>query len=308
MITVWRGSANQWDCDEMGHMNVRVYVEKAIEGLGVLAAKAEMPFAFVANAPSTWIVEDQHIRYMREVLPGRPLTMESCVIEVTECHAIIYQQILHSNGDVAAAFRIRVRHANSKSGVAFPWSKRTRMILESLIGTPPTITAPKGVMSDGPLLPPEQVSFSKIKDINAPLIGLGMVLPEQCDVHGRMLPAMFLGKTSDAVPNLLYEWRNEVVSAAGEGVKMGAAVVEYRLVYRGWPKAGDTIAVYASLNWASEKAHSLVYWTLNPVTGQVWMTSQAVALTFDLVTRKALPTPEASLQALEELAPIGLTI
>ena len=259
MITVWRGSVNQWDCDEMGHMNVRVYVEKAIEVLGVLAAKAEMPFAFVANAPSTWIVEDQHIRYMREVLPVRPLTMESCVIEVTECHAIIYQQILHSNGDVAAAFRSKVRHANSKSGVAFPWPKRTRKILESLIGTLPTSTAPKGVMSDGPLLPPEQVSFSKKKDINAPLRGLGMVLLEQCDVHSRMSPAVFLGKISDAVPNLLFEWRNEVFNAAGEGVKMGAAVVEYRLVYLGWPEAGDTIAVYSSLNWVSAKAHSLVY-------------------------------------------------
>lgn len=34
MIPLWSGIPNTWDCDEMGHMNVRVYVEKAMEGLG----------------------------------------------------------------------------------------------------------------------------------------------------------------------------------------------------------------------------------------------------------------------------------
>ena len=38
MIPLWSGIANTWDCDEMGHMNVRVYVEKAMEGLGSLRA------------------------------------------------------------------------------------------------------------------------------------------------------------------------------------------------------------------------------------------------------------------------------
>ena len=46
MKTLWRGSCNQWDCDEMGHMNVRVYVEKQLEGLAVFAHALGMPHAF----------------------------------------------------------------------------------------------------------------------------------------------------------------------------------------------------------------------------------------------------------------------
>lgn len=308
MITVWRGSANQWDCDEMGHMNVRIYVEKAYQGLGVLAAKAEMPFAFVANAPSTWIVEDQHIRYIREVLPGRPLNMEACVIEVGESDAVIYQQLVHSDGQVAAALRTKVRHANSKTGDAFPWSKQTLKVLEGFVGTPPIETAPRGLDYNGPILSNDEANLDLVDTVKAPMIGLCVVLPNQCDVHGRMLPSIFLGNTSDAVPNLLFDWRKEVAKATSDHVRTGAAVVEYRLVYRGWPRAGETIAVYSSLGWAKEKAHSLIHWSLNPLTGQVWMTSQVVAVTFDLETRKALKTPDESIRALEKIAPRGLSI
>lgn len=308
MQTVWRGSANQWDCDEMGHMNVRVYVEKAYEGLGVLAAKAEMPYAFVANAPSTWIVEDQHIRFIREVLPGTPLTMDACVIELGECNALIYQQLVHGDGQVAAALRTRVRHANSKTGEAFPWSQRTLKVLKSLVEAPPAETEPRGIEPTLPTLTNEQVTYALVKETNAPLIGLCTVLPEQCDVHGRILPSTFVGNTSDAVPNLLYDWRKTVAKASGEGVRTGAAVVEYRLVYRGWPKAGETIAVHSSLGWVKEKAHSLVHWSLSPITGQVFMTSQVVAVTFDLDARKALRTPATSVKALEQIAPRGLSI
>ena len=308
MLTVWRGSANQWDCDEMGHMNVKIYVQKAYEGLGVLATTAEMPFAFVANAPSTWIVEEQHIRFMREVLPGRPLTMEACVIDLGESHAEIYQQLLHGDGQVAAALRTRVRHANSKTGEAFPWSKRTFKVLTSLIETPPEETAPRGIKTDSPVLPSEQVTYAMVKQSGAPMTGLCVVRPDQCDVHGRILPVTFVGNTSDAVPNVLYDWRKTVAETAGKEVRMGGAVVEYRLIYRLLPRAGETLAVHSSLCWIKEKTHSLVHWSVNPLTGQVWMTSQVVAVSFDLDARKAVATSEESKVALEQVLPRGLTL
>jgi acyl-CoA thioester hydrolase len=44
VIPLWQGSCNQWDCDEMGHMNVRVYVEKQLEGKIALDAKRGTKF------------------------------------------------------------------------------------------------------------------------------------------------------------------------------------------------------------------------------------------------------------------------
>ena len=48
---IWRGGVNTWDCDEMGHMNVRVYVEKQLEGMVAFAHHLGMPEAFRVNAP-----------------------------------------------------------------------------------------------------------------------------------------------------------------------------------------------------------------------------------------------------------------
>ena len=37
MQVLWRGNANTWECDELGHLNVRFYMAKAQEALAGLA-------------------------------------------------------------------------------------------------------------------------------------------------------------------------------------------------------------------------------------------------------------------------------
>ena len=120
MIPLWRGIANTWDCDEMGHMNVRVYVEKEMEGLGSFAGAIQMPRALHANAPSTLLPAAHHIRYIREAHPGKPLTITACVLERAETTALIYHDMRHGDGGPAAAFRTRVIHVDATTGKPFP--------------------------------------------------------------------------------------------------------------------------------------------------------------------------------------------
>jgi acyl-CoA thioester hydrolase len=47
---------------------------------------------------------------------------------------------------------------------------------------------------------------------------------------------------------------------------------------------------------------------LNPDSGEAYVTCQAVAVTFDLDTRKVIPTPQEQIAELEALAPRGLTL
>ena len=134
MIPLWQGSCNQWDCDEMGHMNVRVYVEKQLEGLVALCHAAGMPNAFRPNSPSTVAPVDQHIRFVREVLPGRPLKMSGCTLEIGTSDAVVYQELRHTDGTLSAAFRTRIAHLDTAEGKAFPWTKRVLAKLEALKG------------------------------------------------------------------------------------------------------------------------------------------------------------------------------
>ena len=50
---LWRGGVTPWQCDEMGHMNVRLYLAAANEGLTNLAAMLGMPHAYTPSASST---------------------------------------------------------------------------------------------------------------------------------------------------------------------------------------------------------------------------------------------------------------
>lgn len=308
MITVWRGLANQWDCDEMGHMNVRVYVEKAMEGLAVFAAAIDMPHAYRLNTPSTLLPVDQHIRFMREALPGQPLTMIAQVLEVGESDAVIYQEMRHHDGVPAAAFRTRINHAEAKLGKPFPWSARSRSALESLMGAAPRETAPRSIDPTGPLRPLDEATLAAAEAVNAPEIGLCAVPPAHCDLNGRMKAEWHLGRISDSVPNLLHDWRRRVAEAAGEGVRAGAAVLEYRLVYRRWPRAGDRLSIRTSLGEMDEKTHSLIHWVMDPEAGLPWATAEARAATLDIDRRKLIPAMKAQMAELARLAPPGLSI
>ena len=307
MITLWQGSANTWECDEMGHMNVRPYLEKAMEGIGRFAHEIAIPGAFQENAASTLVPERQHVRYMREVLPGRPLEMVGCVEDRGDDWVDLYQELRHGDGTPAAAVRTRLIHAEVKSARPFPWTARSREAIEQLRDTPPKSTAPRSLKPDAEGLAREEVTASAADKAGAPVIGAGMVLPSQVDIHGRMWAPWFIGRVSDSVPNLLAEWRERVARSSG-GERMGGAVLEYRLVYHRWPRVGDLFEVRTGLNKVEEKTHSLVHWMLDPITGEAWMSSEAVAVTFDLDTRKILPTSAEQMAELERIAPRGLAV
>ena len=57
-----------------------------------------------------------------------------------------------------------------------------------------------------------------------------------------------------------------------------------------------------------EEAKKKAHWMINPDTGEAYVTTQAVAVTFDLDKRKAIPAPPEQIKELEQLAPRGLVL
>lgn len=309
MIEVYRGSANTWECDEMGHMNVRFYVAKMMEGLAGLAHVAGMPAAFRPRARSTLAPRDQHIRFIREARAGQPFAMRACVLEVQDSSALIYQQIDHGSGQPCATFQTWVDHIDVDTRRPFAWSPRAREKLESLRGVAPKELGPRSI--DMATSPRSTARLRDADDIGAPQIGCGVFLPQEMDLTGRMMPEFFIGRVSDSVGNLLGPWREAVAKTAaerGETLRHGGAVLEYRIVYRGWPVAGDRFVIRSTRGPASEKTHSFFHWILDPETSEAWSTTQAVAVALNLDTRKIIPAPPGHLEELAKLAPEGLGV
>lgn len=309
MIELYRGSINTWECDEMGHMNVRFYVAKMMEGLAELSHHIALPGAFRPGAETTLRPRDQHIRFMKEAHAGAPFTMRGCVLEVNETGALIYQQIDHNTGEPCASYRTWVDHIDVETGKATPWSTVSRKKLNALIGEAPANCAPRSI--DMTTKPRATATMADVEAINAPVIGRGVVLPHHLDLTGHMIPEMFISRVSDSIGHLLRPWREGLAAQArerGEVARVGGAVLEYRLVYRRWPRAGDRFVIGSGRGFQKEKTHSFVHWLIDPDSGQAWCTSEAVAIVLNLDTRKIMPaTPE--LQAsLAQVAPAGLSV
>ena len=85
MIETAMGSAQTWECDAMGHMNVQFYVARATDGLAAIG------LALGLGSPRDGqglVAEDHHIRYLREVRPGVCLTVRGGVL-ATECSTLL---------------------------------------------------------------------------------------------------------------------------------------------------------------------------------------------------------------------------
>ena len=309
MIELYRGSINTWECDEMGHMNVRFYVAKMMEGLAELGHVAGLAHAFRSKAQSTLRPRDQHIRFIKEAHAGEPFTMTGCVLEVSETSVLVYQQITHQSGEPCASFRTWVDHVDVDTGAPFAWSLATRAKLEALKDEPPAATAPRSVDMSVPVR--ASATMADADAILAPVIGRGVVLPQQLDATGAMMPEFFIGRVSDSIGHLLRPWRDKVAASAearGETLRMGGAVLEYRIVYRRWPRAGDRFVIRSGNGFQKEKTHSFVHWVMDPDTGLAWCTSEAVAVSLNLDTRKIIPSSPEMMKLLAEVAPEGLTV
>lgn len=304
---LWRGGVNTWECDEMGHMNVRFYVAKAVEGLATLAALIGMPDAFRADATSTLLVREQHIRFLKEAHAGAALHMVGGVVEMGESDARLVQLLVHSgSGDVAASFQTVVTHATAREGVAFPWSERTRRKAAAL-----TMAVPEKARSRSVALDPVETtgSLARADELGLMRIGLGALSPQECDVFGRMRPELFIGRVSDGIGGLVGPLRAIVAdNAPNRPARTGGAVLEYRLVQLDWPRAGERFELRSGLVGVDGRTMRLVHWMLDPETGKVWGTSEAVAITFDLDARKAVPIEDAAREAMMQTAKVGLAL
>jgi acyl-CoA thioester hydrolase len=302
---IWRGGVNTWECDEMGHMNVRFYVVKAVEGLVGLSALLGLPHAFTEQANSTLVVREQHIRFLKEAHAGAALHMVGGVVEMGEDHARLIQLLIHSDsGEIAATFQTVVSHVTPREGRAFPWPVRALERAEALGMAVPLQAEARSVSLA------ETRSTASLDQANAlglTRIGLGAFSPADCDAFGRMRPELFIGRVSDGIGRLVAGYREVVCRhAPSPPARAGGAVLEYRLAQLRWPRAGDRFELRSGLVSADARTMRLVHWMLDPDSGRAWGSSEAVAITFDLDARKIVPVSEAAHAALMAQASPGL--
>ena len=303
-VEVWSGGVNTWECDEMGHMNVRFWVAKAQEGLAGLAARLGMPRAFARDGESTLVVREQHIRFLREAKAGAALHMTGGVVEIGECDARLLLVIRHLDGQPAATFQLVVDHATARELRPFPWPQRLREAARALTVEVPGFAAARSV-DLAPVV--ATASLERADALGLQRIGLGVIGPAECDVFGRMRPEIFIGRVSDGVGRLFGEVRPGPADGDPDA-RIGGAVLEYRVLHLDWPQAGDGIELRSGFAGCDARTRRVMHWMVDPQSGRPWASAEAVVVSFDLDKRKVVDISEEAQAADRAASPAGLAL
>lgn len=301
MREYWRGSVEAWECDEMGHMNVRFWVRRALDGLMLMATDLGCARAFASEATASLLPVRQHIRFLKEARQGVPLFFRGGVVSLSETEVTFYGEIIHSlDGAIGATFLTTMAHVEAKTGKAYPWPERASALAAGMKVDVPSHGSPRSIPFDTPTT---LFDSATLLARGFQQVGLSAVRIEDVDVFNRLYPEGMIGRVSTGVPNLMTAWREETTAELsaqdGQPRRAGAAVLEYRLDYLAWPSAGDFVAVYSGVADVAEKTNTLKHVLTHPITGEVFCICEAVAVTFDLVARKVIAIPPQARAKLE---------
>lgn len=301
MIEVVRSSVQTWECDQMGHMNVQFYMAKADEGLAATAAALGLsPRAQKSNRASL-IAREQHTRFHKELRPGAPYAIDAGVIAATNEGLIVYEEMRNAlDRTVAATFVTRTEWADAEVRGGLPLPVTAVGKAAALTIDLPPQGAPRG-LDLGPAR--RDPTLADAESLGLMTTFRGAVLREHCDSHGYMLTRHYMGRLSDAIPNLIAQTRGEDRSASGRG----GAALEYRFVYRAPAAEGDLLVVKSGLKSVSSKTYVWCHWMFDAETGECFATAEAVAIAMDLTTRKAIEIPPDLRTVLEGLVVPGLS-
>lgn len=306
MIEVARSSVQTWECDQMGHMNVQFYIEKATQGLAALGVKIGLGRDFSATHGARLMARDHHVRFLREQHPGAPFFWRMGVLDVSQTEMRIYSEMVNSaNGDIAASVTAVVELLGESD-------RLPRKLPESAIAKARLLTidmpahgAPRGLEITPPRHAPR---LSDAEAMGMVATYMGEVQETMCDGQGYLLTRHYMGIVSDAIPNLLAATRGEDRSKTVGGNKTGGAALEYRFIYRRHPKIGDVCVLRSGLKAVSSKTYIWAHWLFDYESGACFATAEAVAIALDLTTRKAMAIPDDMRAGLEKLVIPGLGV
>ena len=303
-LEVWRGGVSPWQCDQMGHLNVRFYVAQAMEGLAGIAAALGMVGAFSPAGTSTLVVREHHIRFLKEARAGDALHMTCGLLDLGEADACLLQILRHSlTGEPAAVFQTRLVHAKATDAEAFPWSSAARELADAL-----TVAIPEGLEARS-LTPGEggmAGTVARADQLGLHRYGAGVFGPHECDVFGRVGAHHVMARISDGAAQAIAETRRSMAEASPDSPPIGLAVVEYRLAYLERPRAGDRYDMRSGLRFAQPRRLSWTHWLLDPSSGRPAAVADGVLVPFDLKARKTVTLPDAGLSALQARVVEGL--
>jgi acyl-CoA thioester hydrolase len=290
MVAVYFGSVNRWECDENDHLNVRFYCQKMHQTL--IAGLEDLNLRSSEDTGSPRLIS-QHMRFVAEARIAAPLTGLIGLLEVNPQDFTVLTELRNTQtGQVQAAFiqRIQGMLTLDHPCVALPDYARSR-------GLDP-VTSP---YADLTLTDAREAGFNTI--------GRGVVQADECDQNGHLLNHLYMGRVSDSMPNLWARFDGPTSTPSRGDASEGGAVVEYRMTFHHPLRLGERFEVVSGVRALGDKTQHIAHQIYSLDSGHCVVTADAVAVTMDLIARRAIsinPTRRTAMRQFLLAAPAAI--
>lgn len=299
MIKTYAGEAVQWECDELGHLNMRHYMGKVQQARQFFFLKLGLTQSFKIDAASTVRPKRFTIRYLKESRPGARIFIETGLLSLDENSAELVHIMTHMDGQVSAAITETVEHIYLRTGHAFGWPKRAIEHAQDYRVPRPDISLPRGLPPSN--LAPLAPSKATLIAHKAVPIGRGVFQPAELDIFSAVTPKAILGRVTESIGNFYDLWP-EIHEGLYSGGSLSGALLELSCMLHAPATAGDGVEIFSAVQGANPYTRQAAHHLVDPVSGESYASMTASGCLFDLTTRKLVKTPEARIKALQALA------
>ena len=281
MVAVYFGSVNRWECDENDHLNVRFYCQKMHQTL--IAGLRDLNLRSSEDTNSPRLIS-QHMRFVAEARIAAPLTGLIGLLEVNPQDFTVLTELRNTQtGQVQAAFSQRIQG--------------------TLTHDHPCVALPDYASSRGldPVTSPyADLTLTAAREAGFNTIGRGVVQADECDQDGHLLNHLYMGRVSDSMPNLWARFDGPTsTTSRGDGSE-GGAVVEYRMTFHHPLRLGERFEVVSGVRALGDKTQHIAHQIYSLDSGHCVVTADAVAVTMDLIARRAISINSARRTAMRQ--------
>ena len=283
LIPGYRGVAQSWECDLMGHLNVSHYFGRASDHSAFTRFKLGMGPREMAALNRGTVALEEHGRFLQEVKAGGMMVGRSAPFEIGERTMGIYQEFRDADDTLLTSFKTLIGHFDTDNRKLIPWTAKTLELAHGAKIDLPDHAAPAHVPAGSRVTP---MSLAQSQEAGFHRIGGNIVNAWECDQFGHMNTMFYIRRQTEAVPHMWHRLGIHLSDMRAEG--RGFAVGEMRMSYVNELLAGDVVETWTAIREVKEKTLLAEHRLYNAETGQLAAISLVRAVHFDLTTRRAV--------------------
>ena len=286
---------NASEIDELGHLSVPFYEQRATTACHTLAASLGLDVALQRSQGIEFTLVDAYLRNLREQFLGAPLTVRGGVLGVSEQRLQCYQELINTETDELSAtfvYEFELQRYTTREPLPLP-DEVVRNASRSIIPWPEH-GRPRSIdLQHTPAKP----ALAMLQQLDLALVQPRQVEAEECDETGLYLAERFthLPYTGERVDDPAAAW----VFETSDGQSLGMADLESRHILCSLPRVGERIQSFRAEIEIARKTFYRNHWVYSLDSSRLISVASLVSVALDLDARRAVEIPADMRAALE---------